>query len=89
MAYGAAAKGNTLLNFTRIDHSFISFIIDQNPHKQSMLAPGSRIPIIAEPDLVNGKLFLFPWNLKREIQDYFAVKAPNLEIITYQDLVET
>ena len=75
VAYGAAAKGNTLLNFTRVDHSFISFIIDQNPHKQNMLAPGSRIPIVAEPNLDSGKLLLFPWNLKREIQEYFAIKG--------------
>jgi SAM-dependent methyltransferase len=87
MAYGAAAKGNTLLNFTRIDHSFISNIIDQNPHKQNMLAPGSRIPIISEPDNVSSQLLLFPWNLKKEIQEFYNRKNLDVELISYHDIV--
>jgi SAM-dependent methyltransferase len=87
MAYGAAAKGNTLLNFTRIDQSFISCIIDQNPHKQNMLAPGSRIPITEEPINLKGKVLLLPWNLKSELIDYFTDKQSDVELITYHDII--
>jgi hypothetical protein len=69
-AYGAAAKGNTLLNYCRVGPSLVDFVVDRNPHKQGCLLPGSRIPIhpperIAEtkPDYV----LILPWNLKDEI----------------------
>jgi len=47
-AYGAAAKGNTLLNFAGVKPDLLSFVVDKNPAKQGMLLPGSRIPVVEE-----------------------------------------
>jgi len=68
--YGAAAKGNTLLNYCGIDHDLIAFAVDRNPHKQGQHLPGSRIPILAPEQLFFLKpdyLLILPWNLKEEI----------------------
>ena len=94
VAYGAPAKGNTLLNYCGIGRDFIDYAVDRNPAKQGRYLPGTRIPIhaperIAEtrPDVV----FILPWNLKAEIMEQlafirdwggrFAVRAPELELI--------
>ncbi len=50
-AYGAAAKGNTLLNYCGVTADLIEFVVDSNPHKQGRYLPGSRIPIQA-PDAI-------------------------------------
>ncbi len=73
VAYGAAAKGNTLLNYCGITSQEIALIIDNNPHKQGLLAPGSHIKVVpldkidSKPDLV----LILPWNLKKEIFSSF------------------
>jgi len=70
-AYGAAAKGNTLLNFAGIKSDLVAFIADRNPAKQGKFAPGSRIPIVAENILQREKpddIVILPWNLRSEIQ---------------------
>jgi hypothetical protein len=74
-AYGAAAKGNTLLNFAGIRPDFIEFVVDRNPVKQGKFLPGSRIPIVDEkhlkkikPDLV----LILPWNLRKEIMNQLS-----------------
>jgi hypothetical protein len=69
--YGAAAKGNTLLNYCGIKgHELIRFVADVSPHKQGRFLPGSRIPVVAldvidaaQPDVI----VIFPWNLRDEI----------------------
>ncbi|EMY61358.1 class I SAM-dependent methyltransferase [Leptospira terpstrae] len=69
-AYGAAAKGNTLLNFAGIRHDLISFVVDKNPSKQGKYLPGSRIPIVDEEVLKSVKpdyVIILPWNLKSEV----------------------
>ena len=69
-AYGAAAKGNTFLNFCEIDHSYIDFVCDLNPHKQNKFLPGTGIPIINPSELIKYKpdyIIILPWNLKDEI----------------------
>lgn len=69
-AYGAAAKGNTLLNFTGINANAIEYVIDLNPHKQGKYLPGSHIPILGEEHLRNNPpdiLLILPWNLAEEI----------------------
>ncbi len=70
IAYGAAAKGNTLLNFAGVRPDFIPYVVDRNPAKQGKYLPGSRIPIVTEqrireeqPDYV----VILPWNLRHEI----------------------
>ena len=69
-AYGAAAKGNTLMNYAGIRPDLVAFVADRNPSKQGKYMPGSRIPIADELRLRNYKpdyVILLPWNLKMEM----------------------
>jgi len=69
-AYGAAAKGNTLLNYCGIKNDLIDFVVDANPHKQNKWLPASHIPVVNEEYLKQTKpdyVVIFPWNLKDEI----------------------
>jgi hypothetical protein len=69
-AYGAAAKGSTLINYTGIRPDLISFVVDKNPAKQGKYMPGSRIPIVGETRLQQEKpdyVVILPWNLKAEV----------------------
>jgi 2-polyprenyl-3-methyl-5-hydroxy-6-metoxy-1,4-benzoquinol methylase len=71
VAYGAPAKGNTLLNYCGIGTDFIDFTVDRNPHKQGRFLPGSRIPIYAPERIKEEKpdyLLILPWNLTPEIR---------------------
>jgi SAM-dependent methyltransferase len=69
-AYGAPAKGNTLLNYCGIGRDFIAYTADRNVHKQGLLLPGTRIPVLA-PDEIGKRrpdyLLILPWNLREEI----------------------
>jgi hypothetical protein len=69
-AYGAAAKGNTLLNYCRVGNDRISFVADRSPAKQGRLLPGSRIPVRG-PDAIFAEkpdyVLILPWNLRDEI----------------------
>jgi 2-polyprenyl-3-methyl-5-hydroxy-6-metoxy-1,4-benzoquinol methylase len=93
-AYGAAAKGNTLLNYCGIKSDLIDFVVDANPHKQNKFMPASHIPVMNEQYLKEQKpdfVIILPWNLKTEITaqlDYIkewggklVVPVPALEII--------
>jgi SAM-dependent methyltransferase len=75
-AYGAPAKGNTLLNYCGIGTDFIDYTVDRNPHKQGCFLPGTRIPIL-EPAAVERTrpdfLFILPWNLKDEVMEQMGV----------------
>lgn len=92
-AYGAAAKGNTLLNFCGIGADDLPYVVDISPHKQNHYLPGSHIPIRPvevlredRPDYV----LILPWNLRQEIiadhgyiRDWggrFVVAVPQIEI---------
>jgi SAM-dependent methyltransferase len=94
-AYGAPAKGNTLLNYCGIRRDFIDYTCDLNPHKQGHFLPGSRIPIRSpdqlredQPDVV----VILPWNLKDEIVEQlqfvrewggrFAARTPELTLLS-------
>jgi len=69
-AYGAAAKGNTLMNYAGVRPDLLSFVVDRNPAKQDKFMPGSRIPIVAEAHLRDVKpdyVVILPWNLKHEV----------------------
>jgi SAM-dependent methyltransferase len=69
-AYGAPAKGNTLLNYCGLGAETIDFTVDRSPHKQGLLLPGSHIPIL-EPDELYLRqpeyAVILPWNIKDEI----------------------
>ena len=94
VAYGAAAKGNTLLNYAGVRPDLITYVVDKNPNKQNKCMPGSRIPIRSEEFLKNDKpdyVVILPWNLKKEIiaqLNYikdsggkFVVAIPKVEVI--------
>jgi SAM-dependent methyltransferase len=71
-AYGAAAKGVTLLNYCGIDSKLIDFVIDLNPNKQGKLIPGVNIPITDLRALEKNRpdiLLILPWNLFDEIKN--------------------
>jgi hypothetical protein len=71
-AYGAAAKGNTLLNYSKIKSDSIDYVVDRNPHKQGKYLPGSRIPVVGEDHLKEyppDVLMILPWNLATELTE--------------------
>jgi hypothetical protein len=93
-AYGAAAKGCTLLNYAGIKTDLLPYVCDASPSKQGKYLPGSHIPIkhpdeikIHKPDL----LLILPWNIQTEIIDQmsvirdwggeFCVALPNIKIL--------
>lgn len=94
VAYGAAAKGNTLLNYCGVKNDLIEFVVDANPNKQNKFMPASHIPIVNEEQLKLAKpdfVLILPWNLKHEIvkqlsyiQEWggrFVIPIPKLEVI--------
>lgn len=93
-AYGAAAKGNTLLNYCGVKSDLVSFAVDASPHKQGLYMPGSHIPVLAPQALKEHKpdfVIILPWNLKDEIstqhsyiQEWggrFVVPIPELTVL--------
>ncbi len=74
-AYGAAAKGNTLLNYCGIRGDFVDYVVDLSPHKQGLYLPGTHIAV-RHPDHVAETrpdyLLILPWNLKDEIMAQMA-----------------
>jgi len=69
-AYGAAAKGATLLNSAGIDAATLDFVADRSPHKQGRFMPGSRIPIVAPEKLLEERpdvVLILAWNIADEI----------------------
>ncbi len=93
VAYGAAAKGNTLLNYCGIRRDTIDFVADASEHKQGKFLPGSHIPIISEEGIRQTRpdyILILPWNLKDEITaqlsyvrqwgGQFVIPVPSLEV---------
>ena len=75
VGYGAAAKGNTLLNYCGVRTDFLDYTVDLNPHKQGHFLPGTRIPIYAREKIRETKpdyVLILPWNLKDEITSQMA-----------------
>jgi len=69
-AYGAAAKGNTLLNYAGVRADLLPWVVDRNPAKQGKYLPGCRIAIVGEERLRQEKpefILVLPWNLREEI----------------------
>lgn len=86
IGYGAAAKGNTLLNFAGVKPDLIPFVVDQNPAKQGKFLPGSRIPIRDETWIEKEKpdyIVIFPWNLSNELKEQLKyVRAWDGQFVT-------
>ena len=94
VGYGAAAKGNTLLNYCGIRTDFIDYTCDRSPHKQGKFLPGTHIPIYSPDKIAETKpdyVLILPWNLKEEITQQlsnvrewggkFVVPIPEVEIL--------
>jgi 2-polyprenyl-3-methyl-5-hydroxy-6-metoxy-1,4-benzoquinol methylase len=92
-AYGAAAKGNTLLNFAGVRPDLLHYVVDRNPAKQGRFMPGSRIPIVDEAYLQGNRpdrVLILPWNLQSEVMQQlvyikewggrFVTAVPKLEV---------
>jgi hypothetical protein len=74
-AYGAAAKGNTLMNFAGVRPHLLPYVVDRNPAKQGRFMPGSRIPIVDEAHLRAHRpayVLILPWNLRDEVTAQLA-----------------
>lgn len=74
-AYGAAAKGNTLLNFAGVRSDLVRYVVDRSPGKQGRFLPGSRIPIVSEDHLRGDRpdrVLILPWNLRAELEAQLA-----------------
>lgn len=76
IGYGAAAKGNTLLNYCGVKGGdLIKFVVDASPYKQNKYLPASQIPIYSNEKIMDYKpdyIIILPWNLKEEIMEEFS-----------------
>ena len=75
VGYGAAAKGNTLLNYCGVKKDLVRFVVDASPHKQGRFLPASHIPVVEENEIRAAKpdyVVIFPWNIKTEIEQQLA-----------------
>jgi hypothetical protein len=92
-AYGAASKGNTLLNFCGVGPESVEYVVDRNPAKQGKLLPGSHIPVHPPERLFETRpdyILILPWNLRDEVLEHtrgarewgarFVVAIPRLEV---------
>jgi hypothetical protein len=71
-AYGAAAKGNTLLNYAGVKADLIPFVCDAAISKQGKFLPGSHIPILEPKELINympDLIMILPWNIAEEVKN--------------------
>ncbi len=93
VGYGAAAKGNTLLNYCGVKKDLLAFVADKSPHKQGSFLPGNHIPVVSPEEIVCLKpdyVIIFPWNIQDEILHdlayitqwggKFVVAVPHLKI---------
>lgn len=95
VGYGAAAKGNTLLNYCGVTAADVEFVVDRNPAKQDRLLPGSRIPVRAVEALVAARpdhVLILPWNIQDEVMRQlpevrewggdFVIAVPEIRVAT-------
>jgi SAM-dependent methyltransferase len=93
-AYGAAAKGSTMINYSDVGTEFVDFVVDRNTHKQGLFMPGKHIPVLAPEALLERMpdyVLLLAWNFADEIlrqqQEYqqrggrFIVPVPNPRVL--------
>jgi SAM-dependent methyltransferase len=94
-AYGAAAKGNTLMNYAGIKHDLIEFVCDAAPSKQGKFMPGNHLPILPPAELAKRKpdwVIILPWNIADEVLQQqqkqvaawggkFVIAVPELKVL--------
>lgn len=94
VGYGAAAKGNTLLNYCGVREDLLSYVVDRSPHKQGRFLPGTHIPVFSPEELAKTKpayVLILPWNLRDEVVHTmghirswggkFVVPIPTLQVL--------
>jgi len=84
-AYGAAAKGNTLLNYAGVKPDLLPFVCDAAPAKQNKYMPGSHIAILNPAAIVNEKpdyVLILPWNIVEEVESQLSQELPNTQFVT-------
>ena len=94
VCYGAAAKGNTLLNYCGIREDFVDYVVDKNPHKQDRFLPGTHVPICSPERIMETKpdyVLILPWNIQDEVIEQmsgvrewggkFVVPIPEVKVL--------
>jgi len=84
-AYGAAAKGNTLLNYAGVKPDLLPFVCDAAAAKQNKYMPGSHIPILNPLAIVNEKpdyVLILPWNIAEEVKSQLSQDLPHTQFVT-------
>ena len=94
-AYGAAAKGVTLLNYCGVRDDMVDYVVDKNPYKQGRSLPGVHIPIFGPEKLAETKpdyVLILPWNIRAEVVEQmravrdwggrFVVAIPHVEVLS-------
>jgi len=86
-AFGAAAKGNTFLNYCGIGRDFIDYVVDSSRHKQGLYLPGTLIPIVGKDEILKRRpdyIIILPWNLSAEIEEEVkAARKWGCKLITF------
>jgi len=83
--YGAAAKGNTLINYAGVKPDLIPFVCDAAPSKQNTFLPGSRIPVLSPDTLLEAKpdyVLILPWNIAEEIKHDLSAQGIDCTFVT-------
>jgi SAM-dependent methyltransferase len=93
-AYGAAAKGNTLMNYAGMKHDLVGFVCDAAPSKQNKFMPGSHIPILHPDEIAKRKpdwVVILPWNIAAEVVQQqaqikswggqFVIAVPEIKVL--------
>ncbi|WP_337587338.1 class I SAM-dependent methyltransferase [Bisbaumannia pacifica] len=92
VGYGAAAKGNTLLNYSGVKKDLLPFIVDAAPSKQGKFLPGSHIPVL-NPDALwvenIDEVIIFPWNISDEIKEQLSgLSEKGVAVFTLFEVIE-
>ncbi len=93
-AYGAAAKGNTLLNYCGVGNDFLDYVVDKNPYKQNRFLPGVHLPVFSPEKLAKTKpdyVLILPWNIRDEVREQmshiqswggkFVIAIPRVQVL--------
>jgi SAM-dependent methyltransferase len=90
IAVGAAAKGNTFLNFYKLDRSIIDFVTDASPHKKGKYTPATRIPIVGDEIFSKYEspyALILSWNIAEQLKEKLKEYNQNIKFISPGELI--